>query len=166
VTRVSELGTGLGAAATPDELRAFGARLAAALRPGDLVILAGPLGAGKTVLAQGVAAGLGVRTPVTSPTFVLAREYRDGRVPLIHVDAYRLPDRSEVDALGLDSELEESVTLVEWGEGLVETLADGWLRIEIDRRPDTEVRRLRAAWRGAGWAARLATVAPAGAEAG
>jgi tRNA threonylcarbamoyladenosine biosynthesis protein TsaE len=126
---------------TVDDTRAFGRRLAAMLRPGDLLILDGPLGAGKTALVQGIGAGLGVRGDVTSPTFVIARVHRPdpdrgGRVPLVHVDAYRLGSMSEVDDLDLDASLDESVTVVEWGEGKVEQLAEAHLRVCIDRRDD------------------------------
>ncbi len=114
-------------------MRAVGHRLAGALRAGDLVILAGPLGAGKTVLVQGIAAGLGVTGAVTSPTFVIARVHDDGRVPLVHVDAYRLGAVAEVEDIDLDAEVEESVTVVEWGSGLVEGLANAYLRVEIER---------------------------------
>jgi tRNA threonylcarbamoyladenosine biosynthesis protein TsaE len=117
-------------------MRAFGASLAAVARPGDLIVLTGPLGAGKTVLAQGVGAGLGVRERVTSPTFVIAHVHRDGRVPFVHVDAYRLSSVAEVDDLDLDASLEESVTVVEWGSGLVESLAESWLDVRIERHDD------------------------------
>ncbi|MCW2726704.1 MAG: ATPase or kinase [Frankiales bacterium] len=122
-----------------DETFALGERLAADLRPGDLLLLSGPLGAGKTALTQGIGAGLGVRGAVTSPTFVLARVHR-GPLPLVHVDAYRLRDsgssRLELDDLDLDASLEDSVTVVEWGEGLVEGLADARLEIRIERPSD------------------------------
>ena len=118
-------------------MRALGARLGQLLAPGDLVVLSGPLGAGKTVLAQGIGAGLGVPGRVTSPTFVLARVHRGGRIPLVHVDAYRLGSgptgRAEVDDLDLDAETHDSVTVVEWGEGLVEGLAEDRLEVHIDR---------------------------------
>jgi tRNA threonylcarbamoyladenosine biosynthesis protein TsaE len=102
-------------------------------------VLVGPLGAGKTALTQGIGAALGVREPVTSPTFVIARVHRGGRLPLVHVDAYRLGSVAEVDDLDLDASLEESVTVVEWGSGLVEELADDRLevRIELDVEPRT-----------------------------
>ncbi len=122
--------------ATPEEMRALGASLAAVARPGDLIVLTGPLGAGKTVLAQGVGAGLGVRERVTSPTFVIAHVHRDGRVPFVHVDAYRLSSVAEVDDLDLDASLAESVTVVEWGSGLVEALSDEWLEVRIERHDD------------------------------
>jgi tRNA threonylcarbamoyl adenosine modification protein YjeE len=123
------------------DARALGARLAAGLRPGDLVVLTGPLGAGKTTLTQGLGEALGVRGRVTSPTFVLARAHR-GPVPLLHVDAYRLRDAAEqgrpldLDDLGLDAALEDAVTVVEWGEGLVEGLAPSRLHVELVRSDD------------------------------
>ncbi|HEV2889757.1 MAG TPA: tRNA (adenosine(37)-N6)-threonylcarbamoyltransferase complex ATPase subunit type 1 TsaE [Frankiaceae bacterium] len=122
--------------ATPEDMRALGASLAEVARPGDLVVLSGPLGAGKTALAQGLGAGLGVRERVTSPTFVIAHVHRDGRVPFVHVDAYRLSSFAEVDDLDLDAVLEESVTVVEWGSGLVEALSESWLEVRIERHDD------------------------------
>jgi tRNA threonylcarbamoyladenosine biosynthesis protein TsaE len=113
----------------------LGGRLAALLRPGDLLLLTGGLGAGKTTLAQGIGRGLGVRGPVTSPTFVIARVHPSevGGPPLVHVDAYRLGSIAEVDDLDLDATLEEAVTVVEWGEGLVEGLAADRLEVHIAR---------------------------------
>ncbi|MEU4404359.1 tRNA (adenosine(37)-N6)-threonylcarbamoyltransferase complex ATPase subunit type 1 TsaE [Streptosporangium sp. NPDC023963] len=121
--------------ATAEEMRELGEELAALLRPGDLAVLSGPLGAGKTTLVQGMAEGLKVRGPITSPTFVIARVHPSlaGGPPLVHVDAYRLGGDLEVDDLDLDASLEESVTVVEWGEGLVEGLADDRLEILIGR---------------------------------
>jgi tRNA threonylcarbamoyladenosine biosynthesis protein TsaE len=148
--------------ATEQDTRALGRALAAVLRAGDLVVLAGPLGAGKTVVAQGIGEGLKVTGPVTSPTFVIARVHA-GPVPMVHVDAYRLGDvpdpRAEVDDLDLDAELEHSVLVVEWGEGVVEQLADAHLLVRIDRRDD-EVRVVQLVGQGGDWAARLATVRP------
>jgi tRNA threonylcarbamoyladenosine biosynthesis protein TsaE len=149
------------AVATPEQMRALGARLADVLRPGDLVVLAGPLGAGKTVLVQGIAAGLGVRGPVTSPTFVLARVHPGGRLPLVHVDAYRLGGVLEVDDLDLDADTAVAATVVEWGAGLVEGLAQEHLRVEIDRPTGAEsgeTRRVRLVPSGRDWAARLRTI--------
>jgi len=119
---------------TPEQMRALGERLAGLLRAGDLVVLTGELGAGKTTLVQGIGAGLGVRAPVVSPTFVIARVHRDGRLPLIHVDAYRLGSDAEVDDLDLDADLESAVTVVEWGEGLAERLSPDRLAVRISRR--------------------------------
>jgi tRNA threonylcarbamoyladenosine biosynthesis protein TsaE len=118
---------------TGDRMRELGERLAGLLRPGDLVILAGPLGAGKTTLVQGIGAGLGVRGPVTSPTFVIARVHPSlrGGPDLVHADAYRLGSRAEVDDLDLDADLDRSVTVVEWGDGLVEGLASDYLHVTI-----------------------------------
>ncbi|MDX6224311.1 MAG: tRNA threonylcarbamoyladenosine biosynthesis protein TsaE [Frankiales bacterium] len=120
--------------AGPEQTHELGRRLAADLRPGDLVVLSGPLGAGKTALTQGIGAALGVRGRVTSPTFVLARVH-PGPVPLVHVDAYRLRDaggRLELDDLDLDASLPDSVTVVEWGEGIVEGLTESRLEIRLD----------------------------------
>jgi tRNA threonylcarbamoyladenosine biosynthesis protein TsaE len=123
-----------------DRTRALGATLAGLLRAGDLVILTGDLGAGKTTLTQGIGAALNVRGQVASPTFIVAREHPplprpDGtRGPgLVHVDAYRLGGLSELDALDLDSSLADSVTVVEWGRGLAEALADDRLEIDLER---------------------------------
>ena len=116
-----------------DDTIALGAQLGAQLRAGDVVVLSGPLGAGKTVLAKGIAAALDVDGPVTSPTYVLAREHRprrSGAPAMIHVDLYRLLDEpgldlpAELDSLDLDTELEDAVVVVEWGEGLAERLSE------------------------------------------
>lgn len=146
--------------ATPRDTAEFGRRLAGLLRPGDLIILSGPLGAGKTALAQGIGAGLGVTGDVTSPTFVIARVHqpdpeRGGTVPMTHVDAYRLGGLVEVDDLDLDTGLEESVTVVEWGGGKVEHLAEAHLEIRLRRRDD-DVREAELLASGGDWADRLA----------
>jgi tRNA threonylcarbamoyladenosine biosynthesis protein TsaE len=138
--------------ATPQDTRAFGRQLADTLRPGDLLVLTGPLGAGKTVLVQGIAAGLGVPGPITSPTFVIARVHRGGRVPLVHVDAYRLGSLAEVDDLDLDVDVDDSVTVVEWGGGLVERLAESYVEVRITRADDTDVRSVAVARHGRGQA--------------
>ena len=138
------------------DTRDFGRRLAKLLRLGDLVLLIGPLGAGKTALAQGIGAGLGVRGPVVSPTFVIARVHAGGRLPLVHVDAYRLGSLAEVDDLDLDVSVAESVTVVEWGAGLAEQLADSRLEILLDRKPDSEVRTVTLRPVGGDWAERTA----------
>lgn len=131
---------------TPEDTEALGERLAADLRAGDLVVLSGPLGAGKTVLVRGLARGLGVAGAVTSPTFVIAREHRPlpggAGVPLVHVDAYRLglgPDADialELDDLDLDTDLTAAVVAVEWGEGVAERLSDHHLLVRLERRDD------------------------------
>ena len=124
----------------PADTEALGAQLAAGLGAGDLLVLSGPLGAGKTVLVRGLARGLGVTGAVTSPTFVIAREHRAGPdgagVPLVHVDAYRLGGAAELDDLDLDTDLDAAVVAVEWGEGVAERLAQRHLLVRLDRRPD------------------------------
>ena len=117
---------------TPEEMEALGARIAAHLGAGDLVALDGALGAGKTTLTRGLGAALGVRGPVTSPTFVLARTHpRPDGPPLVHVDAYRLSSPAELDDLDLD--LEGSIVVVEWAAGMIEGLVDSWLEVRILR---------------------------------
>jgi tRNA threonylcarbamoyladenosine biosynthesis protein TsaE len=157
--RPAETGTGTPAVPLDTELvlpepadtEALGERLADGLGAGDLVVLAGPLGAGKTVLVRGLARGLGVSGPITSPTFVIAREHRPlpggAGVPLVHVDAYRLGGAgsgaadlarvaAELDDLDLDTDLDGAVVAVEWGEGVAERLAARHLLVRLDRRPD------------------------------
>ena len=121
--------------ATPDDMEDLGRRLARVLRPGDLILLTGRLGAGKTTLTRGIGEGLGVRGPVTSPTFVLARTHPNtaGGPPLVHVDAYRLGSAVELDDLDID--FGRSVVVMEWGAGLAEGLAEDRLEIEIAVRP-------------------------------
>nr|WP_041574404.1 tRNA (adenosine(37)-N6)-threonylcarbamoyltransferase complex ATPase subunit type 1 TsaE [Cellulomonas gilvus] len=126
--------------ADADATRAFGRALADLLRAGDLVVLTGDLGAGKTTLTQGIGAGLHVRGNVASPTFIIAREHPalprpDGtRGPdLVHVDAYRLSSLDELDALDLDASLDEAVTVVEWGAGWVEALTTDRLEVALLR---------------------------------
>ncbi|WP_125773663.1 tRNA (adenosine(37)-N6)-threonylcarbamoyltransferase complex ATPase subunit type 1 TsaE [Antribacter gilvus] len=123
-----------------ESTRGLGRALAGVLRAGDLVILTGDLGAGKTTLTQGLGAALGVRGQVASPTFIVAREHPplpqpDGTLgpALVHVDAYRLGSLAELDALDLDSTLDEAVTVVEWGRGLAEALTDDRLEIDLVR---------------------------------
>jgi tRNA threonylcarbamoyladenosine biosynthesis protein TsaE len=122
---------------TAARMRELGERLAGLLHPGDLVVLSGGLGAGKTTLTQGIGTGLGVRGPVTSPTFVIARVHPSlrGGPDLVHADAYRLGSRAEVDDLDLDTDIDSSVTVVEWGEGLVEDLAPSFLQVAIAATP-------------------------------
>ena len=118
--------------ATPEKMGELGARIAAHLRAGDLVALNGELGAGKTTLVRGLGAALGVRGPVTSPTFVLARTHpRESGAPLVHVDAYRLSSPAELDDLDLD--FEGSIVVVEWAAGMLEGISDSWLEVNIHR---------------------------------
>lgn len=140
--------------ATAEDMRTYGTRLATRLRPGDFLVLSGPLGAGKTTLVQGIAEGLKVRGPITSPTFVIARVHPSLRQgpPLVHVDAYRLGGDLEVDDLDLDASLEESVTVVEWGEGLVEGLSEDRLEIHIDREAGGDARTVTLRGIGPRWA--------------
>jgi tRNA threonylcarbamoyladenosine biosynthesis protein TsaE len=140
---------------TAEDTRALGRALADVLEPGDLVVLAGSLGAGKTVLVQGIGAGLGVRARVTSPTFVLARVHGDGRLPLVHVDAYRLGSVEEIDDLDLDADLDRSVTVVEWGHGLAERLSDEHLLVRLERPGDDDGRTAELVATGGSWAGRL-----------
>ncbi|MDV3132454.1 tRNA (adenosine(37)-N6)-threonylcarbamoyltransferase complex ATPase subunit type 1 TsaE [Mycobacterium sp. 29Ha] len=140
---------------TAEDTIALGARLGSELRAGDVVVLSGPLGAGKTVLAKGIAQAMDVDGPVVSPTFVLARVHRARRADapaMIHVDLYRLLDDNsvdllaELDSLDLDTDLEDAVVVVEWGEGLAERLSDSHLDIRLERGTDTEVRTAMWQW--------------------
>jgi tRNA threonylcarbamoyladenosine biosynthesis protein TsaE len=141
-----------------EAMRHLGATLAASLRAGDVVVLSGGLGAGKTTFTQGLGAGLGVRGDVTSPTFVISRVHpslRDGP-PLVHVDAYRLGGVAELDDLDLDTSLDDAVTVVEWGEGIAEGLADDRVEVRIERTVgdptgDLDPRRVRIAPVGRRW---------------
>jgi tRNA threonylcarbamoyladenosine biosynthesis protein TsaE len=135
----------------------FGRRLARVLRAGDLLVLTGPLGAGKTALVQGIGAGLDVEGTVVSPTFVIARVH-PGPLPLVHVDAYRLGSLAEVDDLDLDVDAADAVTAVEWGAGVAEQLADARLEIVISRAAETEERAVRLVPHGGDWAERIAAL--------
>jgi tRNA threonylcarbamoyladenosine biosynthesis protein TsaE len=143
--------------ATPADTECLGRSVGERLGPGDVVVLSGPLGAGKTVLARGIGIGLGVRGPVTSPTFVIAREHPPlpgGRgVPLVHVDAYRLGGMAELDDLDLDTDLLTAAVVVEWGEGLAERLAEEHLMIRLSRPVDHSGD---AGWEDAGGGRRVA----------
>lgn len=139
----------------------WGRRLGALLRAGDVVVLTGGLGAGKTTLTQAIAEGLGVRGPITSPTFVIARVHPSlvGGPELVHVDAYRLDGSLELDDLDLDSELDEAVTVIEWGAGLAEELSQERLELVIDVDTSTEVRSIRLQPNGARFESVAAQVA-------
>jgi tRNA threonylcarbamoyl adenosine modification protein YjeE len=118
---------------TAEDMHEFGSKLAGILKAGDLVILTGPLGAGKTTFTRGVGEGLRAIGNVSSPTFVIARTHKreNSEVPLVHVDAYRLSSLHEFDDLDID--IDHSIVLVEWGRGFAEELAESWLDIEIGR---------------------------------
>jgi len=149
-----EHGAGTAELPTAEDTMALGAKLGGSLHAGDVVVLSGPLGAGKTVLAKGIAEAMDVDGPVTSPTFVLARVHparEPGAPAMVHVDMYRLLDHTGVDLLGeldsldLDTDLDDAVVVVEWGEGIVERLSERHLAIRLERATDTEVRT--AIWR-------------------
>ncbi len=151
---MAEQSAGTAELPTAEDTMALGAKLGEQLRAGDVVVLSGPLGAGKTVLAKGIAEALDVDGPVTSPTFVLARVHRarrSGSPAMVHVDMYRLLDHAstdllgELDSLDLDTDLDDAVVVVEWGEGIVERLSERHLDIRLERGADTEVRT--AIWR-------------------
>jgi tRNA threonylcarbamoyladenosine biosynthesis protein TsaE len=137
---------------TAEDTRAAGERIGRLVRAGDLVIMTGDLGAGKTTLTQGLGDTLGVRGPVTSPTFVIARVHPslDAGPALVHVDAYRLGDAAELDDLDLDTDLDGAVTVVEWGSGLAEALSSDRIELRLERALD-DVRTLTVAPVGARW---------------
>ncbi|WP_375480622.1 tRNA (adenosine(37)-N6)-threonylcarbamoyltransferase complex ATPase subunit type 1 TsaE [uncultured Jatrophihabitans sp.] len=154
---------------TAQDTHDFGAELGRLLRGGDLVVLSGPLGAGKTALTQGIGAGMAVQGRIASPTFVIARVHppRDpGGVTLVHVDAYRLGSLAEVDDLDLDIAVTDSATVVEWGAGLVEQLAEARLVIDLQRGADSDERTAALTPVGGDWADRLARLPCPGARPG
>jgi len=130
-------------ASTPQEMRSFGESLGKRCGSGDVIILIGELGGGKTTLVQGIAQGVGIMDRITSPTFVIARvhEHPAGGPSLVHVDAYRLADSSELD--DLDLPVESSVTVIEWGGGIADHLTEERLEISIIAVDDTDARQLR-----------------------
>jgi tRNA threonylcarbamoyladenosine biosynthesis protein TsaE len=137
--------------ATAEETVLFGKNVGARLRAGDVVVLVGELGAGKTTLTRGIASGMGVTGRVSSPTFILARVHPPGMsgVGLVHVDAYRLAgDIEQLDDLDLERELDRSAIVMEWGEGLAHRLASDYSVIRLHRRED-DVRVVKIEWRGA-----------------
>jgi tRNA threonylcarbamoyladenosine biosynthesis protein TsaE len=133
-----------------DDTHAWGARLGAMLEAGDLLVLTGGLGAGKTTLTQGIAEGLGVRGPITSPTYVIARVHPSmvGGPDLVHADAYRLAGLAELDDLDLDASLDEAVTVVEWGHGVAEQLSEDFLEVTLSGH---ETRTVDLVGHGARW---------------
>lgn len=138
---------------SPEATRCWGQRLAALLAPGDVVLLEGELGAGKTTFTQGMADGLGVEGPVTSPSFTLAHEYR-GRLSLYHLDLYRLDDPSAMAEVGLDEYLEQdAVAVVEWAEKLGPFVPEAHLRIAITYGQDENQRQLKFYPQGGRYAA-------------
>ena len=143
---------------TAQEMHDLGERLGRSLRAGDLVLVSGELGAGKTTLTQGIGVGLGVRGPVTSPTFVIARIHPSlvSGPPLVHVDAYRLDSLAELDDLDLDADVESAVTVVEWGEGKAEVLAADRLEVTIERSvAESDARTVTLVGVGPRWAGAL-----------
>ncbi|MCU1430274.1 MAG: tRNA threonylcarbamoyl adenosine modification protein YjeE [Actinomycetia bacterium] len=138
------------------QTRALGAALGAALRPGDVIVLAGDLGAGKTTFAQGVAAALGVDEPVVSPTFTIVREY-DARIPLVHVDVYRLENLGELHDLGFEELVDGNrVTLVEWGDVVAQALPNERLVVRLELGDDDDERIVTFAAHGPRWRERIA----------
>ncbi len=147
---------------TAAAMQDLGVRLTSVLRAGDVLVVDGELGAGKTTLAQGLGAGLGIKGPVISPTFVISRVHRSlTQGPhLVHVDAYRLGDAAELSDIDLDASLGDSVTYIEWGQGKAEWLSDDRLEVEILRSidPTTELRTVRLTGVGARWKGALETL--------
>jgi tRNA threonylcarbamoyladenosine biosynthesis protein TsaE len=135
-----------------DQMHRVGLALANYLLPGDLVVLTGPVGAGKTTLTQGIAAGYGVTDAVTSPTFVIAREYTGERGLFIHVDAYRLGSKLELDDLDLVNDTADAVTVIEWGADVVGALTDTFLHITLARVADPDTRTMQVHPVGGRWA--------------
>lgn len=147
---------------TVDATHALGEEIGKRLGAGDLVILSGSLGAGKTTLTKGIAAGMGVRGLVTSPTFVIARVHHPAgpdrpAVPLVHVDAYRLSGAVELDDLDLDTDLEAAAVVIEWGEGVAERLTDDRVTVHLTRLPDDR-RTATLTPVGASWGQRAADI--------
>lgn len=157
------------ATSSVDDTRALAGKLAALAEPGDLIVLAGDLGTGKTAFAQGFARGLGVEEPVTSPAFVLVRTY-EGRLPMVHLDVYRLDHMQELVDLGISELLDDgSVTLVEWGDAVEPALPPDFLEVRLEvpadpldaptgvaSRPDDRLLTIRSV--GPGWPPRAAAL--------
>lgn len=136
--------------ADPEQMHELGIKIAAQLQAGDLVLLNGPLGAGKTTLTRGIGEGLGAQGTVQSPTFVLARTHKTTKGPkLVHVDAYRLGSAMELD--DLDINFPQSIVVVEWARDYVDGIAESWLSVEIDRSSEDEQRLVSIQGFGARW---------------
>ncbi len=135
------------------ETESVGVALGALLRQGDLVVLGGDLGAGKTTFVKGVARALGVRDPVTSPTFTIVQEY-DGPVPVAHVDIYRLRRVQELHDLGLEEMLDDRVVLVEWGDVVAPLLPRERIDVQLRMGDEADTRTIEISAQGPGWAAR------------
>jgi tRNA threonylcarbamoyladenosine biosynthesis protein TsaE len=145
--------------------RAVGAAIAGLARPGDLLLLAGELGAGKTAFAQGFGAALGVAEPITSPTFVLARDYDDGKFSMHHLDVYRLDQMNEVFDIGLPEVLDDGgVTLIEWGDAILPSLPADFLEVRLTFGDDDDSRTILVRAVGPGWSARNVALGRALAE--
>lgn len=135
---------------TPEQMHELGLRLAEVLRAGDLVLLNGPLGAGKTTLTRGIGEGLGASGTVQSPTFVLARTHKTTVGPkLVHVDAYRLSSAVELDDLDID--FANSIVVVEWARDYIDGIADHWLTVNINREAEDESRLVEIVGSGSRW---------------
>lgn len=150
---------------TAEHTAAFGRELGRLLRAGDLVVLSGSLGAGKTALTKGIGTGMGVTGTVSSPTFVLARVHpaRPGGTALVHVDAYRLTGAAELDDLDLDTDLTAAAVVIEWGAGVADQLSESRLVVHLERLPD-DTREATVTAVGGDWVDRLAglEIRPAG----
>lgn len=138
---------------TEADTRAFARKLAATLRPGDVIVLAGGLGSGKTCFTSGLASGLGIEETVVSPSFVLAKHYTSGFLPLLHADVYRLGSLNEFDDLDVLDLASEGVLVIEWGDAVENVLPEGHLRVEFEvEEDDTRIMRMELgdSWQGRG----------------
>jgi tRNA threonylcarbamoyladenosine biosynthesis protein TsaE len=138
-----------------DDTQALAASVAPVLTAGDIVVLAGGLGTGKTTFAQGLARGLGVPEQVTSPTFILLRTYEGGRLPFVHVDVYRLDRLQEAIDLGLAEVLDDGVAAIEWGDAVAPVLPADYLEVRLERGAGDDDRLVRVRPVGTRWSARL-----------
>ena len=145
-----------------DDTAALAGEVAAFSKPGDIVVLAGELGTGKTVFAKGFGAALGVTEPITSPTFVLMRSYEGGRAPLLHLDVYRLDHLQEAVDLGLAEILDDgAIALIEWGDVVAPVLPADFLEVRLERGEDDDDRSVRIRSVGPTWAPRMRAIGEA-----